>query len=161
MPSLRQLARTAGVSAMAPYRHFVDKADLLRAVAQQGFDRLKADLEAVDRSSSGTEALVMQGLAYVRFAMRHPALFRLMFGDHCGEASQEDIGAGAFGVLARRVESITGSKAPTAPLACWAMVHGLAVLGLDGGRSPDESQVRAVLHFLASGLVSSGQKIPE
>src|SRR5208337_5575708 len=38
--TLREVARRAGVSHNAPYRHFRDKDDLLAAVGSQGFDRL-------------------------------------------------------------------------------------------------------------------------
>src|SRR4029077_17911700 len=38
--SLRELARRAGVSHNAPYKHFVDKRELLAAVSAAGFETL-------------------------------------------------------------------------------------------------------------------------
>src|SRR3954447_13541197 len=38
--SLRELARRAGVSHNAPYKHFADKRELLAAVSAAGFDLL-------------------------------------------------------------------------------------------------------------------------
>ena len=61
---LREAARRAGVSAMAPYRHFSDKDALLAAVATVGFDRLRVDLEAADQgesSGSNIEERTRQG----------------------------------------------------------------------------------------------------
>jgi AcrR family transcriptional regulator len=38
--SLRELARRAGVSHNAPYKHFADKRELLAAVSTAGFEQL-------------------------------------------------------------------------------------------------------------------------
>src|SRR6478672_7153397 len=70
--SLRDLARRAGVSHNAPYRHFPDRESLLAALAADGFEKLGQAM----RGQGGKE----MGEAYVRFALEHPQLFRLMFG---------------------------------------------------------------------------------
>lgn len=151
--SLRALAREVGVSAMAPYRHFADKAALLGAVAADGFERLREALLAADGQAEGRDALVAQGLAYLRFARDHPALFRLMFSGACAPPTPSD--DNAYGVLARRVASLTSD--PAATLACWALVHGLATLALDGQAPPDgqpsaAADPVAALRLLADGL---------
>lgn len=133
--SLREAARRAGVSAMAPYRHFADKDALMAAVATVGFERLAAALRDADSAGTPRAALKAQGVAYVAFACANSALFRLMFG--AGSPTKTDdlarAGEAAFGVLAGRV----GRPAPTAEtkdraLASWALVHGLAMLAVDG-----------------------------
>jgi AcrR family transcriptional regulator len=151
--SLRSVARGAGVSAMAPYRHFPDKAALLRAVADRGFEMLHDALETGDRGGD-REALVGQGLAYFRFAGEHPALFRLMFSNLCAPPNPADAGPGAHAILARRVESIVAdpSAAATATIAAGAIVHGLALLALDGALPIDSEQARSVLTVFAQGL---------
>ena len=151
--SLRSVARGAGVSAMAPYRHFPDKAALLRAVADRGFEMLREALEAGDRDG-GREALVEQGLAYFRFAGEHPALFRLMFSNLCAPPAPTEAGPDAHAILARRVESIVTdpAAAATATIAAWAIVHGLALLALDGTLPIDADQARSVLTLFAQGL---------
>lgn len=67
---LRAVAREAGVSAMAPYRHFRDKEALLAAVALHGFETLREVLLAADQQPDAQKALLAQGEAYVAFARR-------------------------------------------------------------------------------------------
>ena len=140
--SLRAVARSAGVSAMAPYRHFPDKEALLAAVAARGFEALRGELQTADRAAASGSALVAQAVAYVGFAVANPALFRLMFGPPRAGAYPKLRGAGeaAFDVLASRVasEAKPDAREPLT-LGCWALVHGMALLFLDGqlaGRTP-------------------------
>ncbi len=122
--SLRAVARRAGVSPNAPYRHYEDKEALLAAVAAHGFDRLADRLDA-----AGTHADMAQ--AYVAFALEHPGLFRLMYGRSTTNAAS-----------ARTAEILAGRlAAPALQIGAWALVHGLAVLLLDGKltrNSPEE-----------------------
>jgi AcrR family transcriptional regulator len=133
--SLREAARRAGVSAMAPYRHFADKEALLAGVAAVGFERFATVLRSADVHPDPREALIAQGVAYVDFACANPALFRLMFG-----ATSPNIkgdlalsSESAYAVLATRVASIAKpALSGDWTLACWSIVHGLALLTLDG-----------------------------
>src|ERR1700757_4175012 len=71
--TLREVARRAGVSHNAPYRHFPDREDLLAAAAAQGFRELdEAMLRAVTYHRSSVGRLKRAGLAYVEFALRRP-----------------------------------------------------------------------------------------
>lgn len=148
---LRAIARDAGVSAMAPYRHFRDKAALLAAVAERGFDDLRAVLLVADAAPNARDALVAQGQAYIAFARAHPALFRLMFaGSHGGPPAVED---NAYGVLVRRIEQLAPASVETATLACWSAVHGMATLALDGGLPAEGSPLEhAALTLIVAGL---------
>ncbi len=134
--SLRAVARQAGVSAMAPYRHYPDKEALLAAVAALGFERFREALATADAAAPPGQALVAQAQAYVRFAMDNPALFRLMFGPmHLGlHPALCEAGDAAYAVLADRVAAETPAAADRGAraLGCWSMVHGLAMLLLDG-----------------------------
>src|SRR5687768_2538693 len=87
--TLRAVARAAGVSQTAPYRHFTDRSALVGAVAEDGFRRLHAELIAAVTSPAKTlgkapetarGGLQAVALAYVRFALAHPAEYRVMFG---------------------------------------------------------------------------------
>ena len=133
--SLREASRRAGVSAMAPYRHFPDKEALLAAVAAVGFERLRAALLEADRDPDPFEALVAQGVAYVAQACADPAMFRLMFGTAMGGkhpvlATASDR---AYGVMKHRVAGMVPPDDGDAwALHCWATAHGLAVLAVGG-----------------------------
>ncbi len=134
--SLRAVARRAGVSAMAPYRHYADKEALLAAVAVQGFAGLRDRLRAADDMAPAGQALVEQAVAYVRYALENPALFRLMFGaKRLGQHSEMTAaGETAYAVLAARVAAEVPANADrdARALGCWSLVHGLASLFLDG-----------------------------
>jgi AcrR family transcriptional regulator len=161
--SLRAVARAAGVSAMAPYRHFPDKTALLGAVAAEGFAMLHNQLVVADAQGNAIapeQALVEQGLAYVAFAQAHPALFRLMFTDAIATAahvSPDHAAEGdAYGIFAARVATLCPSTAPTATMATWALVHGFATLALDRRLPPDPEAARAALALFVAGLTKKG-----
>ena len=147
---LRAITRDAGVSAMAPYRHFRDKEALIIAVIGRGFDDLRKVLEAADQPVEPSEALVAQGEAYIAFARARPALFRLMFGHHSGPPPEDDT---AYGVLVRRVRQLDPIDPAAAALACWSAVHGMATLTLDWGTEIGvASRERAALMLVVAGL---------
>ena len=77
--SLRAVAREAGVSPAAPYHHFKDKAELLDAVAQEGWDILQTQMSEAKQKAEGLHQLTALGIAYVRFARENPALYRVMY----------------------------------------------------------------------------------
>ena len=150
--SLRAVARAGGVSAMAPYRHFPDKAALLAAVAERGFTALRNDLMVADSAPEPHAALLAQGLAYIAFARARPALFRLMFAGQPCHVKPMPKDAGAYDVLARRVAELVPGDAASAALACWSIVHGLAMLVLDrrlAGLDPEHER-RALWLFITA-----------
>lgn len=140
--SLRDLARRLGVSPAAPYHHFADRRDLLRALAEHGFGRLNASMrEDLGRvGESPVDRLRALGRAYLRFATHHPFHFRLMFRTECGpqDAPTTDPASSGFGLLRDVVieclkHAGRGAEDPMPSiLAMWGGVHGLAALRLDG-----------------------------
>src|SRR3984893_9294569 len=81
--SLRELARRAGVTHNAPYKHFADKRELLAAVSAVGFDLLEKRLTAAMRGEASPRArLFAIAREYVRHGGENPALYRLMFGGY-------------------------------------------------------------------------------
>ena len=152
--SLRAVARACGVSAMAPYRHFKDKDALLDAVAGHGFEELARVLEEADSGAAGAEALAAQGAAYVAFACRHPALFRLMFTAPCRPADKAREGSLAYAILQRRAASLASPAMPAEDLtlAAWSLVHGLAALILDGRIPLQPGESDALAHRITLGF---------
>jgi AcrR family transcriptional regulator len=141
--TLREAARRAGVSPAAPAHHFKDARGLLTAVALLGFREFGAALRQADEAggSDPGRRLHEQGLAYVRFALEHPARFQLMFREEKLDATNEEFAAVAkqsYDVLEGAVRSATGTP-PGQPLAesgygfllaNWSIVHGFAHLAL-------------------------------
>jgi AcrR family transcriptional regulator len=152
--SLRALARDAGVSHAAPAHHFGDRSGLLTAVATEGFSLLADELsETFERTRSFLEV----GVAYVRFAVRHPAHFAVMYRPELlrdDDPALADARRRASGVLYGGV----GSAAPDADalqagVAAWSLVHGLATLYLGRNLPPAlgddaESIARDAARFL-------------
>src|SRR5260221_10566697 len=93
--SMRAVARRAGVSPTAPYRHFPDREALVSAVASVGYRELAAKLAAAHPAPSTPDDLTSVAVEYVRFALEHPALFRAMFAEPCDPDSAERVAATA------------------------------------------------------------------
>ncbi|MEW1776566.1 TetR/AcrR family transcriptional regulator [Streptomyces sp. NPDC086777] len=162
--SLRAVARRAGVSPTAPYRHYADRDALVSAVAAEGYRELARNLAAARPAPPSTpDDLVDVAVAYVRFALDHPALFRAMFAEPCDPGSAERTEAAA--VLSAYVDTLVRSAFPGGAgaregltTAAWALVHGLAFLHLDGkldASSPETVAERVGTAVRA--MVGSGQ----
>ena len=76
-----ELARAAGVSAAAPYRHFRDRDALMAEVARRGYERFAADLERGWNQGRPDPVTAIEacGRAYLAFARREPAYYAAMF----------------------------------------------------------------------------------
>ena len=136
--TLREVARRAGVSAAAPYRHFADKAQLLAAVATQGFVQLHEALEAtVAANPDLAQQAIAMGKAYVQWAVSHPDHYQVMFGSELDKTESPEVleaGVRAFDDLLdtiRRCQHagllLTGDPHATAgPI--WSLLHGISML---------------------------------
>jgi AcrR family transcriptional regulator len=147
--SLRQLAREAGVSATAVYRHFPDKRALLGALADTGLAMLGEEQRiASEKAGGGSAGFAATGRAYVRFALAHPGLFRLIFS-HADTAGGPELGDNpASRLLKANSEALGGgdeAKARTVMVGAWAVAHGLAMLILDGHLPADDALIDAVM----------------
>ena len=144
--SLRELARSVGVSATAVYRHFPDKKALLAALADAGVARLgEAQRLASEAAGGGAAGFAATGRAYVRFALAHPALFRLAFTHGGYAAAPTESSDEASRILRGYAEQFGGDDAERLALQAWAVAHGLAMLMLDGRLQPDDSVIDRVL----------------
>lgn len=133
--SLRAVARRVGVSANAPYRHFEDKNALLAALATKGFHDLRQSMFEADATAAAGEELIALGQSYVRYALEHPRLFRLMFGHPCSRYSPEARAAADESksvLMARVAKMVPEGERELFALGSWSLVHGLASLILDG-----------------------------
>jgi len=140
--TLREVARRAGVSHNAPYRHFRDKSELLAEVAAQGFEGLRtAMLEAAEPEASALEHLRRSGWAYVAFALRRKEHFTVMFETPLEKSEHPRLAEAAgraFQTLVQFVKECQeeGAMPPLdaerAALLAWSQVHGIAKLALTG-----------------------------
>lgn len=153
--TLREVARRAGVSHNAPYRHFHDKDDLLAAVATEGYNELTAAMTAAAaKETNPRDQLKQAGLAYVSFALRRPEHFTVMFEAPPSKQQRPDAEEArkrAFATLLGLVEQCQNKKQlPPGntldfALLAWTWVHGIAKLAITG-RLPYRSKAK-VLRF--------------
>lgn len=140
--TLRELARRAGVTHAAPYKHFDDKAALLAELAIQGFERLQeALLAAKDADASPRAEFLAMCLAYVRFGTSNANLYRLMFSTDARAAKDRRLADHANASLDALVDLIARGQAAGwlrardprgQAVACWTQLHGLTLLTADG-----------------------------
>ncbi|MEM6396553.1 MAG: TetR/AcrR family transcriptional regulator [Bacteroidota bacterium] len=77
---MRDVAKAAEYSVGTIYNQFKDKNELFLAVQQSAFERKRAYMESAIRPGmSGREMLMAIGQAYVRFGLKNPELYRVMF----------------------------------------------------------------------------------
>lgn len=175
--SLREVARQAGVSHAAPYRHFASKAELLDALVERGFGRLAQALRQALAAHPGDPRaqLLAAGMAYVQVALDHPALWRLMFGGlQAGDqrsAETRHVAEMAFAVLVRiiggGIESrvFVNADPQAVAITVWSMLHGLTMLLTTGqlGEGGDGQVLsrlsRGCIEHLLSG-VGAGSALP-
>ena len=166
--SLSEAARRAGVSVAAPYRHFADKAQLLAAVAEQGFTQLHEALTTAGDSISDPKNRVIElAQAYVRWAVGHPDYYQVMFGVETIKAEHPGLLLAAARAFDDLLDAITGCqelrmmrgldpREIAAPM--WSLVHGIASLAISGDlhhvgiqEDPAALTTRAVADWLKIG----------
>lgn len=140
--TLRSLVAGTGVSTMAVYTHFGGMDGLWRALRQEGFTRLAASLSTVTLSDDPVQDLTAMVAAYVRNALQHPDLYRVMFDatfdlddfqasedtlEHFVQAALRGVRDGRFRPGIVPMDLATQS---------WILGHGLVSLVAGGPLSP-------------------------
>jgi AcrR family transcriptional regulator len=153
---LREAARQVGVSATAAYRHFAGHGDLMQTVKHRALAALASSMERElaagrvepDPAEDALRRLRALSTGYVRFARSEPGLFRAAFCHVPGPQPRLSEAAGqpplteprdsAFQMLCKALDDLVANglmpaqRREHAPLAAWSIVHGLAMLLLDG-----------------------------
>ena len=181
----RKIANAAGTSTMAVYTHFGGMPALIAAVAEEGLRQFDAAL-TVAPTSDPVADLMATGIAYRRYAIERPHMYRLMFGS----TSAHGINAPARDVLTLSVAEINdrypsfahvvrgvhrcmlagriaaGSPSDDATVVAvaaqfWASIHGFVMLELAGYYGEQGSAVGPVLASLTTNLLVSLGDSPE
>lgn len=147
--SLREVAKQAGVSHAAPYRHFADKRALLEALAQTGYEHIERTCRAAMATHPGDPVQQWRtaGTGYLAYVATQPEVTHLMYsgalplpqaGDALREAAQHAYAALAAimnnGVQAGLFRPL---DVDTLTLTSLATVHGLSQLYASGLLGPD------------------------
>jgi AcrR family transcriptional regulator len=168
--TLRDCAKQAGVSVAAPYRHFQDKDDLLAAVAADCIQRLGAAMDRAIEAAGDVDPLSMfraTGIAYVRFAVEHPAHFRVMYLPQVMTRMPPEVSQAfaAWGedmtkrlAAAQKDGVMANLPLDHIMLTCSALTHGLAHMIVDdvdglGSLGPDQA---AQLAVTVTGVLGEG-----
>ena len=148
--TLKALALKLGVSQPAPYRHFANREALLQTLAEDGFRRFTAVLEAA-QVEGPTETVLERSLsAYVRFGQANRGVYRLMFASSItttvkGDTPLAHAARAAFEVLLRFVSAkAPAGRAQAVAVWIWASLHGIVMLESEGlMRGPLDEPVEA------------------
>jgi AcrR family transcriptional regulator len=164
--TLRAVARAAGVSQAAPYRHFADRRALMGAIAADGFRELERAMSEAMAQGGGRAGFKGIAIAYVRFAQANPALYHIMFGPEVANTADlpelAKAGRSSLGFVQAGLEQLQKAglvrqgDAAVMAVTCWAALHGLVSLILDGQAetvTPDiDALVEATAQLVMFGL---------
>ena len=164
--SMRMIAERIEYSPATIYLYFRDKEELLREVVKEGFERMREsvarELTALGETANAADQYGAMGLAYARFALEHPAYFRVMFelprvarlDTPCRVAGA---GAGlesAVEMVRRAAEAgLIGTRdARRTALIGWGLIHGLTSLYLSGHLTGEVSSREDFLALVGEAL---------
>lgn len=166
--SLRRLASECGVSHTAPYRHFKNKEDILRALSDHAriafYDRMKETLDDIPEATPHVR-LVELGKCYVQFMLENPSYFKFLFfrdttglvtdgGPECGSEESKDP-RDLFKETA--IEYLNSIQADPTDyeydiVTMWGIVHGLSLMLTNHNWRPREPYTDAVGKILMEKL---------
>jgi len=175
--SMRKVAVKIGYSATTLYNYFEDKEALLHAVCDADFGALHESLKKIGRIADPIERLRKLGQAYIKFAVRYPSHYRLLFmtprvqrdDDDCHEIERGDPDQDAYAFLRKTIDEGLAAgvfrdlyrDADLLAQVIWSGVHGVASLHLIMGSDtwvqwrPVEEVARTAVEVMIRGLVRS------
>jgi AcrR family transcriptional regulator len=134
--TLREVARRAGVSHNAPYRHFKSKEDLVAALATEAFRQLHQSLKDAMASNEPMGRLGAAARAYLRFGLANRARFHVMFHSAFDRGSYPEYVAAYRDILSLLSEmmhardELDPKKIAIGEELIWASIHGITELGI-------------------------------
>lgn len=158
--SMRRIAAELGCGTMTPYRYFASKEQIVTAVRTRGMHRFSEALErALDTPGDGRTRSRAVRDAYVAFARRETATYRLMFEypePRRDDPAYREAHARMWRTVAAHVEVLVAEGAVEADPALlghqiWAALHGAVMLEI-AGLLPDGFEA-ASLHTRTAGTL--------
>jgi AcrR family transcriptional regulator len=171
--SIRSVALRVGVTPPSIYLHFADKDALLDAVCARYFERLDEEMQQVAADeTSNLDRLRAQGMAYVRFALKTPELYRIaMMGEgRLGSDVDVTLNSSAFVHMCNSVESLMAEgvyppgDSTKAALELWTVAHGVAAQLISRPYLPFgdvEAFAERVLSAVCCGQIAYGVMGPD
>jgi AcrR family transcriptional regulator len=158
--TMRQLAEALGCSPKTPYRYFKDKADILATVRAQAFAKFADALETASKAPSGERGRRVTE-AYLRFALKNPYAYRIMFDiDAPVDDDHPELGPAAERAarfITRNAEEMAAKGLIDADPVLfgwsqWAALHGIVMLHQSGmlAHGPD---YRKLSEFVGSTML--------
>jgi AcrR family transcriptional regulator len=166
--TMREIANQIGVSRMAPYRHFENKAELLAVLAQEGFEAMYAATQlAAQTSTQPIEQIHAIGVAYIIYAIERPVHYRVMFD---ASLSNRTIYPPLYQAAVKNFDclveiliqgqqqgSIRAGDPKQLAQITWSLVHGLSLLSIDRqfatmGAAPISELANSAMTTLMPGL---------
>ncbi|MDD4974128.1 MAG: TetR/AcrR family transcriptional regulator [Bacteriovorax sp.] len=152
--SIREVAKKAGVTHQAPYRHFSDKEALLAALAQDGFEKMHQQIsQSMAKEIKPFEKLLKLGLGYFSWASEHPDHFRLMFSQNIPEfETSESLKIAADKILElvlsvvrenQEAKIIKIDETRSVARQLWAAIHGATLLFIDRQFKPLGNNIKS------------------
>ena len=153
--TMRRVAQAVGITPMAIYRHYQDRAGLLNFLADEGFEELAARLASKRLSGSVESRMVKMAEIYLDHALENPRMFELMFTAPREGARRypRDFKAGLsptanlmVGLVQEGMASgnLRKDDAWEIVFEMGALSHGLILLYLGGRIGPSAEQFRAL-----------------
>ncbi len=172
--SLRMVAKAAGVSHAAPYRHFNNKEALIAAIAEEGFKKLSDSIIQAASIYPGNPELQFKeaGWGYISFALENPEHLKVMFGSF-SDRCELDKGTSLDSLIeliqnCQNKGLIRDEDPLILALTTWATVHGLALIyinnqmpetGMPADRKFMEQMARKIIDTLFEGLRNTGNEV--
>jgi AcrR family transcriptional regulator len=133
----RKVASAAGTSTMAVYTHFGGMRALIAEVAEEGLRQFDAAL-SVPQTDDPVADLLATGMAYRRYAIERPHLYRLMFGT----TSAHGINAPAGNILSLTIAEIE-QRVPSFAHVVRAVLRSTLAGRISVGSADDDATVVA------------------
>ena len=168
--SVREVAKRAGVSPGAPFRHFTNKTALMTAVAEQAMSQFRFEITnavANVATDDPIERFAAIGVAYLRWAIRNPTHFQIistrsLIDWDSSESLRHDNEAvrslmeGSM-VEAQRRSMLRSNDIADTQIAARALVYGLARMAIDGhfaqwamsGQTAEQTTQNVLKHFVS------------